>query len=265
MAEISLDSLKVQLVEPSGMQTQLIEHMLEHLGVKQVHRFGDAASALAGMRQLQPDVVISSLYLPDMIGTKLVTMLRGEPGLEWTPFILISSETRPQALDPVRQAGACCILAKPFTTEQLKRALFAVIDQLAGPDLIDGAVEDLKVLVVDDSGMSRRYLRHLLEAMGIEPEHIVEANNGCEAIPILAETIFDLVLTDYNMPEMDGRALTEYIRTQSWQTEVPILMVTSEQNQGRLAGVEKAGVSAICDKPFDVESIREVIIRSLAG
>jgi two-component system chemotaxis response regulator CheY len=97
--------------------------------------------------------------------------------------------------------------------------------------------------------------------MGIE--HIVEAENGKAAVTELADTMFDLVLTDYNMPEMDGRALVEYIRTQSWQTEVPILMLTSENNQGRLAAVEKAGVSAICDKPFDQGNIRNLIIQAL--
>ena len=119
------------------------------------------------------------------------------------------------------------------------------------------------MLLVDDSAMSRHHIRHLLESMGIE--RVVEAENGREAIPLLADTVFDLVLTDYNMPEMDGRALVEYIRTQSWQTEVPVLMLTSENNEGRLAAVEKAGVSAICDKPFDGGSIRELIVNALRG
>ena len=90
-------------------------------------------------------------------------------------------------------------------------------------------------------------------------ERITEAVNGKEAVDCLQTTMVDLVITDYNMPEMDGRELTEYIRTQSWQNAVPVLMVTSEQNMGRLAAVEKAGVSAICDKPFEATSIRRLI------
>jgi len=108
---------------------------------------------------------------------------------------------------------------------------------------------------------SRRHLRRLLEEIGVH--RIIEAVNGKEAVAILAESMVDLVITDYNMPEMDGRELTEYIREQSWQCEVPILMVTSEQNMGRLAAVEKAGVSAICDKPFEAGSIRRLISSSL--
>lgn len=264
MTEISLSNLKIQLVEPSAMQAEVVRRMLEEMGVHRIHHFDSAGAALTEMRTLRPDAVISSLYLPDMPGTELVAAMRKDEDLEWLPFILISSETRPQMLNPVRQSGACCIIAKPFTAVQMQRALHAVVDQLAGIEQIDGDdVDNLKVLLVDDSAMSRHHIRHLLESMGIE--RVVEAENGREAIPLLADTVFDLVLTDYNMPEMDGRALVEYIRTQSWQTEVPVLMLTSENNEGRLAAVEKAGVSAICDKPFDGGSIRELIVNALRG
>ncbi|MCL1859977.1 MAG: response regulator [Proteobacteria bacterium] len=265
MASSPFSALKTYLVEPSSMQAQLVTQMLEQLGVRQTRRFSSADEALSEMRTSPPDVVISALYLPDMAGTELVCAMRAVPVLEWVPFILISSETRPQVLNPVRQSGACCIVTKPFTREQMQRALFSVLEQIAPLEELelgeDEDVEDLKVLLVDDSTMSRRYVRHLLEGMGVR--HIFEAENGKTAVTILADTIFDIVLTDYNMPEMDGRALVEYIRTQSWQTEVPILMLTSENNQGRLAAVEKAGVSAICDKPFEQGNIRDEIVRAL--
>ena len=110
---------------------------------------------------------------------------------------------------------------------------------------------------MDDSKSARRHLSGLLEELNIT--HVFEAASGKEAVTLLQDTLVDLVITDYNMPEMDGRELTEYIRTQSWQNAVPVLMVTSEQNQGRLAAVAKAGVSAVCDKPFDAGSIRRLI------
>ncbi|MDR2881925.1 MAG: response regulator [Azoarcus sp.] len=263
MPTTPFSSLKIYLVEPSSMQAQLVVHMLEKLGVRQIRSFDKANEALSEMRDSPPDVVISAFYLPDMAGTELVCAMRTNSSLEWIPFILISSETRPQVLEPVRQSGACCIIAKPFAIEQIQRALTSVLEQIAPLEEqeLDEEVENLRVLLVDDSVMSRRYIRHLLEGMGIR--HIFEAENGKDAVTALADTIFDLVLTDYNMPEMDGRALVEYIRTQSWQTEVPILLVTSENNQGRLAAVEKAGVSAICDKPFEQSNIRDEVIRAL--
>ncbi|PKO93278.1 MAG: two-component system response regulator [Betaproteobacteria bacterium HGW-Betaproteobacteria-10] len=260
----SLADLSVLLVEPSRMQAGLVSRMLEHQGVARIKLRETGAEALAALAEVGNDnrVVISSLYLPDMQGTDLVTAMREDAALAVVPFILVSSETRPQVLDPVRQSGACSIVAKPFNEQQLSRALYAAADYLSPPEDVDLAeIEDLRVLLVDDSVASRNHLRRLLKELGIE--RITEAINGKEAVALLESMTVDLVITDYNMPEMDGRELTEYIRTQSWQSSVPVLMVTSEQNMGRLAAVERAGVSAICDKPFEAGSIRKLISESL--
>lgn len=259
----SLVDLSVLLVEPSSMQAHMVQRMLANQGVKKVTVVETASAALTALRTSHDGtVVVSSLYLPDLAGTELVAAMRAETALETVPFILVSSETRPQVLEPVRQSGACSIVAKPFTEQQLSRALYAAADYLNPPQDIDVAeIESLRVLLVDDSMASRRHLRRLLTELGIE--RITEAADGKEAVTLLEQSMVDLVITDYNMPEMDGRELTAYIRTQSWQADVPILMVTSEQNMGRLAAVERAGVSAICDKPFEAGSIRRLISDAL--
>ena len=118
-----------------------------------------------------------------------------------------------------------------------------------------------RILLVDDSPVTQLMHKALLDQLGYTDYAIAE-HGGIALERFIAEP-FDLVITDYNMPEMDGRELTEYIRTQSWQNTVPVLMVTSEQNMGRLAAVERAGVSAICDKPFDAGSIRQLISDAL--
>ncbi|MEW6165860.1 MAG: response regulator [Pseudomonadota bacterium] len=255
----SFESLVVFLVEPSASQAKFIAAQLKSLGIAVVRTFDSGAAALQAMRESRPDLVISALYLPDMSGTDLVGTMRGEGGLEQVAFILISSETRPQALEPVRQLGVCGILPKPFSAEQLKTALRTTLDFLRqDSDMaaeLDG--ENLHVLLVDDSPSARKFMRRVLENLGIEKFH--EAENGRAAVAILAETMVDLVVTDYNMPEMDGQALVEYIRTQSWQNSVPVLMVTSEANAGRLAAVQEAGVSGICDKPFEPSVVKRLL------
>jgi two-component system chemotaxis response regulator CheY len=262
----SLADLNALLVEPSTMQAHLVERMLHNQGVGSIEVVGSVGEAMNVLRKPVPSghqrVVISSLYLPDEPGTELVMKMRDDPDFEDIPFILISSETRPQVLEPVRQSGACSIVTKPFTEQQLSRALYAAADYLNPPGDIDIAeVESLRVLLVDDSVASRHHIRRLLEELGIT--RVTDAEDGRQAVSLLQDTMVDLVITDYNMPEMDGRELTEYIRTQSWQAEVPVLMVTSEQNMGRLAAVERAGVSAICDKPFEAGTIRRLISDAL--
>jgi two-component system chemotaxis response regulator CheY len=260
----SLSSLITVLVEPSAMQAKIICAQLEELGLASAQVYGKGSDALAAMNQTPPDLVISALYLPDMQGTDLVMAMRKRHALERAAFILISSETRPQALEPVRQLGVCGILPKPFSQQQLKTALSTTLDYLTQDedDFVELDGEALRVLLVDDSPSARKFMRRVLENLGIR--QFIEAENGREAVVILADTQVDLVVTDYNMPEMDGQALVEYIRTQSWQNSVPVLMVTSEDNAGRLAAVQEAGVSGICDKPFETATVKRLLAQLLA-
>ena len=178
-------------------------------------------------------------------------------------FLLISSETNIKYLEPIRQAGAIAILPKPFNQTELDAALSATVDYLnpqqAHLDHYD--VADLRVLVVDDSSFSRTFIMRMLNDIGIE--NIVEAEDGKQALGLFERQYFDLIVTDFNMPKMDGLQLIKKIRASDDQQSVPILMVTSEQNQNRLAAVEKAGVSALLDKPFEPATIRKLIVRLL--
>lgn len=255
----ALANLVVFLVEPSSAQAKFIAGEFAAAGVPHVRQFARGQEAIAAMRASRPDLVVSALYLPDMAGTDLVGLMRHDSDLEQVAFILISSETRPQALEPVRQAGVCGILPKPFSGQQLMTALARTLDFLQ-PDrdlARDIEAEELRVLLVDDSASSRQFVRRVLENVGIR--RFFEARNGREAVAVLADTLVDIVVTDYHMPEMDGRELVEYIRQQSWQSSVPVLMVTSESDQGRLAAVQECGVSGICDKPLDPEVIKRLL------
>lgn len=226
--------LSVFVVEPSSAQSHFIEPQLKSVGVTLSKVFKDGASALKAMQENLPDVVISSMHLPDMTGGDLVARMRADEQTRNIAFILVSSETRPHYLEQVRQNGSSAILGKPFTVAQLKQALATALDFL-NPDTdkiaVSGGIdlEAIRVLPVDDSRSARSFMRRVLENLGIQ--NFTEAENGKQAVGLIQQHYYDLVVTDYNMPEMDGRELTEYIRTQSWQSSVPILMVSSESNQ----------------------------------
>jgi two-component system chemotaxis response regulator CheY len=178
-------------------------------------------------------------------------------------FMLISSETGQDALEPIRQAGVMAILPKPFNHEDLQRAIRATLDVIdpAEIELESYDVSELNVLLVDDSFTSRNHLSRVLGSMGINQIDLAE--NGREAVNLLTQQSYDLVVTDLNMPEMDGHELTRYIRNQMGDVVLPILMATTENNQTRLGNVQQAGVSAILDKPFEPQTIREMLFRVL--
>lgn len=263
--EHQLSSLYVVLVEPSSSQSKIVIQQFEELGIKQFKLCNTGAAALDTILDDTPDLVISSLHLEDMTGRDLVLKMRENLATETTPFILISTATSFKELDPIKQAGASAVLPKPFTDRDLKRAVMNTMewehpDKLEMEDLNP---ENLEVLVVDDSSLARKMISRTMKKMGMEK--ITEAADGAEAIPLIQDRHFDLIVTDFNMPEVDGHELLRFIRNESNQSSVPVLMVTTEGDAGKLAAVQNDGVSAIVDKPFEVAEVKRLIEVSLSA
>ena len=259
MSHLSVEDLSILLLEPSPTQRKIIESRLADAGNSNVESFSTVDGAWASLILGAPDLVISSMYLEKMTGSELLLRMRGHSDLKDTPFMLISSETKWDSLDALKQAGVMAILPKPFDVADMKMALQTAADYI-DPEEFTGTsfdAEELRVLIVDDSKTARKHIRNLLRKMGME--NISLANDGVEAVEIMKDHLFDIVITDYNMPQMDGQKLTSHIRNHSDQSSIPILMVTSENDEARLDSVLKSGVSAVCDKPFDVNHVRNLL------
>jgi len=257
--KLSIADLAITVIEPSSTQWRCIEKQLGAMEVTRTDWFKNGQDALSDLHKFKPDLVVSAMHLPDMTGTELVQAMRDDKELEEIPFMLISSEESDLYLEPIRQAGVIAILPKPFKPNDLKRALYSTLEFIE-PDqsaLDDINIGELDVLVVDDSSTARKHITRVLNNLGMD--NITQAVNGREAVEILNKRFFDLIVTDYNMPEMDGQELAKYVRNSSHQRSIPILMVTSEASHSHLAGVKQAGVSAMCDKPFEPGEVRKLI------
>ncbi len=263
--QINISDLSILLVEPSKTQLKVITNHLISEGIASIETARSGEDVINALKKYKPDLIISSLYLPDMTATELFVKLKLSDHLKDIPVMLISSETRFDALDPVRQAGVIAILPKPFSHVDLKRALRTTIDYIDPEEisLENYDIENIRALVVDDSLMARNHITRVLNSMGIT--QITKAKDGKEGFEIFkqSEEAFDLVVTDFNMPEMDGGQLVEAIRTELGNSFIPILMVTSEDNETRLNSVQQAGVSGICDKPFEPQTVKEMLFRVL--
>lgn len=254
-----LNSLFVLLVEPSSSQKKIVENQFDELGISQFKAVDTGQQALDIVDYEQPDLVISAMFLEDMSGTDIVLEMRANPVSVDIPFMLISTVTSKQELEPIKQAGATAVLPKPFAAADLKRAI-QVTMEWENPGSIRLQSFDasaLNILLVDDSQMARHMISRTLNKMGMQA--ITEARDGREALSLLLAHKYDLVITDYNMPQMDGHELLRYIRHKSNQRNVPVLMVTTEGDQSKLEAVQHEGVSAIVNKPFDVASVKQLI------
>lgn len=258
-----IEHISVLLVEPSSAQRKIIDTHLRQTGIINIVWVKDGNQALNHMADSPPDLVVSAMHLKGMSGTELVQSMRMDENLRNIPFLLISSETHYRYLEPIRQAGVIAILPKPFAFDQLNAAIKSTVNYLDPGELGTRhfAGNELQVLVVDDSFTARNHIKRVLNNMGID--NIAEASNGRAALDMVQQRFFDLIVTDYNMPEMDGRELVEQVRTASVQASVPILMVSSEKDDSRLAAVQQAGVSALCDKPFDADTVKHLIERMI--
>jgi len=259
---IEIQNLFVCLVEPSNLQANFITKNLNQIGIAHVGRVKNGAAAIKTLDDdVVPDVVMSAMYLPDMTGTDLIFAIRQHSSQSSMPFILISSETDQRNLEDVRQAGTIAILPKPFDSSKLLSSVQNVLNFLNAEDdrdeFGDQKISSLKVLLVDDSHVARKHIRSVLERLGFQ--NFTEAVDGKDAIPHIERTLFDLVVTDYYMPNLDGLGLTDYIRNRSIQSSVPILMVTTIRDEDRLTAVRNAGVSAICDKSFEINLVRDLV------
>ncbi len=259
--KIQVSELSILLVEPSNTQYKVIKKHLESEGVKQIEYASSGENVFEILGEYSPDLIISSMYLPDMTAVELVEKIKSSDELKEIAVMLISSETRFDALDRIRQAGVIAILPKPFSHEDINRALKTSLEYIDPEEveLKNYDIEDLRVLVVDDSMMARNHISRVLNNMGIN--QITKAKDGKEGVDTFVEneSAFDLIVTDFNMPNMDGGELIQYIRNELNNPYIPIIMVTSEANETRLNTVHQSGVSGICDKPFEPQTVKEML------
>ncbi|MCV6591254.1 MAG: response regulator [Marinobacterium sp.] len=263
MQSLSPSDLNIMLVEPSAMQRKIIIQQLQKEQVEAIDQAQSCEQALERIRAVTPDLIISALHFEDGTGLDLLQTIRNDPQLEELPFMLISSETRREQLEQFKQSGVVAILPKPFNRQHLGSAINATLDLLTAEELelelYD--IDKLRVLVVDDSRMARKVIRRVLTNLGVQ--NFQEAADGSEAIELLSQHVFDLVVTDYNMPEVTGLELTEHIRRSDTYSHLPVMMVTSEANDAHLSHVAQSGVNAIADKPFEPEFVKRILGRLL--
>lgn len=116
----------------------------------------------------------------------------------------------------------------------------------------------MRALVVDDSRSMRTIILKQLKELGFE---VYEAENGQEAMSRLHEVKnINLVLLDWNMPEMDGLEVLSLIRAEPAYKQVRVMMVTTESEMSRVATALEAGASEYLMKPFDREALLEKLI-----
>ena len=114
---------------------------------------------------------------------------------------------------------------------------------------------NMKIIVVDDFSTMRRIVKNILKQLGYE--NVEEAEHGAEAYEKLKDGGFDFVITDWNMPVMDGLGLLKKIRSDQNIKDLPVLMVTAEAEKEKVVSAIQAGVNNYIVKPFNAQVMKE--------
>ncbi len=116
-----------------------------------------------------------------------------------------------------------------------------------------------KVLVADDSGTARMFTRKCLEIAGLCDSEFIEAEDGAIALEIIKEQEIDLLVTDLNMPNMDGTTLLKHIMASPRLVGMSVIVISSVANPAKIEELLKLGATAVLSKPISPMAIADTL------
>ena len=123
----------------------------------------------------------------------------------------------------------------------------------------------IRALIVDDSSVMRKIIERCLRQAGMDLAPVREASNGAEALALVNETPFDLILSDINMPVMDGLELVRHLKEMDSGKNIPIVMITTEGGEKSVLEALSLGANGYIRKPFTPDQVKDHVIPVLKG
>lgn len=119
---------------------------------------------------------------------------------------------------------------------------------------------EVRTLIVDDSTVMRKIVERALRQAGLDPLVVLEAGSGIEGLDVLKASQVDLILSDINMPSMDGLEFLRQVRLRNLAPGVPVVMITTESSEEHVKQAIQAGAQGYIRKPFTAEQVKERVL-----
>ena len=231
----------ILLVDDSMVIHAYVEAALKPHGFHVLHAH-DGAEGLAVAAQTRPDLILSDIDMPVMNGFEMCRQLRQQEATRDTPILILSARGAGVDIDKGFDVGANDFLTKPVSENELISRMELMLGRVG-----DSSRPREKVLVVEDSSLQRSVIARAIAQQGFE---VITAEDGKQGLDLALEHLPDLVITDSEMPEMNGRDLTRALKTREQVADIPVVMLTAADSPlSRLKG-RHAGVAAYLTKPF---------------
>lgn len=266
------------IVDDNPTNRKILQLQAQSWGMRSRQASG-AAEALEIILSSDPfDIAVLDMQMPEMDGFTLADAIRKHHDAKSLPLILLSSVGR--VVDDPRLKHFSANLTKPVRSSKLYNSLLEVLAPKIG--LIDSKATEssdtkidfytdlskqypLRILVAEDNAINQKLIRTILERMGYMPEI---TGNGKEVIASLQRQIYDVVLMDVQMPEMDGIEATAFIRREFTKDQQPcIIAMTANAMQGDREQCLVAGMNDYVSKPIRVNelvaALKKVVVKSI--
>ena len=126
-------------------------------------------------------------------------------------------------------------------------------------------MSEVRALIVDDSSVMRKIVERALRQAGLDPLVVHEAGSGTEGLELLKSRQVDLILSDINMPSMDGLEFLRQIQAQKLAPDVPVVMITTESSEEHVKQAIQSGARGYIRKPFTAEQVKERVLPLLTA
>ena len=214
----------------------------------------DGIAALEKVKGIKPDLVLLDITRPGKNGLQVCQEIKENPETSNIPVIFVSARTDENVIEKGFDVGADDYLTKPFKLEELVSKIDLVFS---------GMIRDRKekVLVVDDSSMVRSLLYNGISQQGFR---VITASNGEEGLQEAVEERPDIIISDIEMPVMNGYEFCKKVKGMEDLKHIPFIVLTSRDTRGARALGLRAGVNSYLCKPFQVDRIVVIIERFLS-
>ena len=247
-------SARILVVDDSAAIRRGLTKLLKPLGIE-ILAAADGAQAYDRVLKSPIDLVISDIDMPVLDGIEMCRKLKANPATRALPVVLHSSFDAEKDIDRGFQAGATAYVTKGESSTRMLDVVRRTLQQASFQ-------RECTILVVDDSRTIQRIVqRGLCEAgFGVEI-----ADNGQAALDRLAKRTPDLILSDIDMPVMNGSELCEAVRGDSFLEGVPFVVMSANNDRGTMKRMLQRGAAAYITKPFNIDELVMLIERFLSN
>ena len=234
----------ILVADSSAVMRSAVSNSLKILGAE-IHEADSGQALLETLRRTAVDLVILDSCLPDVSGHELCATLREDERTCSIPVLVMDANGDDPAIQQAFAYGASAFLSKGELTSRLATTVRQLLQRTY-------MARNRTILVVDDSSLLRKLVCRALIEAGFR---VVQACHGIEALRIMAHNLPDLIISDLNMPEMDGIRLCEKVRSNPRFSSIPFVVMSTIDDSATMRRLKHLGATSYIAKPVKMEQL----------